>query len=74
LKIEKKYRPYLSAIGMGLSLGLMMSFVMTWVNVGMTDNFLLAWGKAYLVGISIGIPTAIMVAPFINTWAEKITE
>jgi hypothetical protein len=50
-----------------------MSFVMTLVNVGLNDKFLLAWFKAYVIGISIGIPTAIVVSPLINKWIGRVT-
>jgi hypothetical protein len=72
-KINKKYTPYLTAVFMGLSMGVMMSFVMTAINAGFADGFFLKWLKAFGGGVSIGIPTALLLSKHIQTLVQKIT-
>ncbi len=73
MKVNKKYTPYLFALLMGVSMGLVMSFSMTALNSGFTQDFLARWLKSFIGGITIGIPTAIMVSSPINRFIGKIT-
>ncbi len=57
---------------MGLSMGVIMSFVMTWVNLGLVEGFLIKWAKAFAVGASVGIPTAIVVVPLVTKRLQKM--
>ncbi|GEM_PF-2373236 len=52
MKIRRKYLPFITAVAMGLSMGVIMSFVMTWVNLGLVEGFLIKWAKAFAVGAS----------------------
>lgn len=54
-------------------MGLMMSGVMTLINVGMAPNFFNAWGKSFLGGIIIGIPTALIVSPIVTRLVNRWT-
>jgi hypothetical protein len=73
MKIPQKYATYLFAVLMGLSMGLLMSGVMTLMTIGYTPAFWASWAKAFAAGVSIGIPTALFASPFINTLVKKIT-
>jgi hypothetical protein len=72
-KMDKKYVPYLTALFMGLSMGVMMSFVMTTINAGFGEGFFLKWLKAFGGGVSISIPTALLLSKRIQTLVQKIT-
>lgn len=73
-RIPKAWSPYLIALLMGLSMGVVMSFVMTLVNVGFTDDFVLKWLRAFGIGASIGIPTALIVGPVITKLVNKMID
>jgi len=59
---------------MGLSMGFMMSFVMTAINAGFGPGFLFKWIKAFGGGVSIGIPTALILSPHIQNLVRQLTE
>ena len=63
MKLPKKYAPAFTAVGTGLLMGLLMSFVTTVLNVGVGPNFLPAWGRSFIVGVLVGIPTALSLSP-----------
>jgi hypothetical protein len=54
MKIPQKYAPYLFAILMGLSTGLLMSGVMTLMNIGYSAASWASWAKPFAGGVSIG--------------------
>jgi hypothetical protein len=72
MKIKRKYLPIITAVCMGLSMGIVMSFVMTMVNIGFIPGFFIKWMKAFAVGGAAGIPLAIVVVPFVNRQLQKI--
>lgn len=72
-RIPKKYTSHLFAVGMGLSMGLVMSAVMTLITLGFVPGFFAAWGKSFLGGTTIGIPTALLVSPLVNKLVDHLT-
>lgn len=72
MRIKRKYLPFVTAVCMGLSMGLVMSFVMTIVNVGWVDDFLIRWLKAFAVGALIGVPIALVVVPVVTKQLQKM--
>ena len=72
MKIKRKYLPLVTAVCMGFSMGIVMSFVMTLVNVGMGPRFFIKWMKAFIVGASVGIPLAVIVVPFLSKQLLKL--
>lgn len=72
MKIRKKYLPIWTAVIIGLSMGLIMSFVMTLINVGLVQNFFLLWLKSFAVGALVGIPLALVLVPAIARQLQKI--
>jgi hypothetical protein len=72
MKINTKYLPFIVAIGMALSMGLVMSFTITLINIGFTSYFFSAWARAFGIGALVGMPTAILVSPFVQSVAKKI--
>ncbi|MFC1893070.1 DUF2798 domain-containing protein [Chloroflexota bacterium] len=59
---------------MGTSMALVMSLVMTIVNVGIVPSFLSIWLRSFLIGAGIGIPTAIIISPRVRQIVDKITQ
>lgn len=72
MKIKRRYLPVIAAVCMGLSMGVVMSFVMTLINIGWADGFFTKWMKAFAAGISIGIPLTIIIMRLVTRQLQKI--
>lgn len=48
---------------MGAMMISLMTFVVTAVNVGFSPEFMLRWGRAFLVAYAVGVPVIFFVAP-----------
>jgi hypothetical protein len=44
---------------MALSMGLIMSFVVTFINLGLRGDFVARWTTAFAGSLPIGLPTAL---------------
>ena len=40
-----------------------MTFVVTWANIGFRSDFLWAWAKSYAVAYCVGVPAIYFLAP-----------
>jgi len=65
---QKKFHLVFSFV-MGAMMILLMTLVITLVNVGLTTNFLVLWMKAFAVAYVVGVPVIFFVAPV----ARKLT-
>ena len=65
---QKKFHMLFSAV-MGAMMISVMTFVITWVNVGLGPQFPGAWLKAFAIAYAIGVPVIYFLAPV----ARKIT-
>jgi len=64
--IPRKFQPIVFAFFMGLLMSCLMSFVVTTFNVGLVDNLIALWLKAWAVAFSVAFPTIIVVAPVVR--------
>lgn len=73
-KIPKKY----SGIALGglipLVMGVIMSFIITTINLGFVDNFPQKWLEAYIGSITFGLPLGSAITPFLKKFIESISE
>jgi hypothetical protein len=60
---------FILAAGMSL----VMSFVMTAMNVGFSEFFLSAWLRRWGFGFLIGFPTAALIVPFARRIVARLT-
>lgn len=67
-----KYRNVVFAFLMALLMSGFMSFVISLFNVGMVDNIITIWIKAWIFAFSIAFPTVILVAPLVHKLTDKI--
>ena len=67
-----KYRTVVFAFLMALLMSGFMSFVISLFNVGMVDNIITIWLKAWVFAFSIAFPTVILVAPLVHKLTDKI--
>ena len=58
-----KYTPLLIPAIMVVMMSLTMSFVMTTIKLGFGPNLIPAWLNAFTIGLIIGLPAAILIAP-----------
>jgi hypothetical protein len=43
------------------------------VNLGFSEEFLITWLRAWIIGLSVGFPTAAIIVPFARKLAICIT-
>ena len=65
---QKKFHLVFSAI-MGALMISLMTLVITFVNVGLIEDFLGRWMRAFLIAYVVGVPVIFFLAPM----ARKIT-
>ena len=65
---QKKFHLVFSLI-MGAMMIFVMTFVITMVNVGMTEHFVRLWMKAFGIAYVVGVPVIFFLAPV----ARKLT-
>ena len=65
---QKKFHLVFSMV-MGAMMIFVMTFVITLVNVGMTEHFVQLWMKAFGIAYVVGVPVIFFLAPA----ARKLT-
>lgn len=58
---------------MSLIMAGVMSFAMTFINAGFTSGFWAKWGRAYLVGYCVALPTAFVVVPVLRRFTDSLS-
>ena len=72
-KFNQKYENLLFSAIMAVLMGFFMSIIITYVNVGLTEDFISIWLKAFITGIITGFPVTLIIAPISRTMVNKIT-
>lgn len=72
-RIPRRYAPKLLAFFTSLIMSFIMSMVITFLNLGLVDNFLLLWMRAWLSAFLIAFPTILLVLPIARHIVELIT-
>lgn len=70
--IQNRYRPYVFAFFMALLMSCLMSFVITLFNVGLIDNVLQIWLKAWAFAFVVAFPAVILVAPVVHRLVDAV--
>tara|TARA_B100000900_G_scaffold66915_1_gene52118 strand:+ start:118 stop:339 length:222 start_codon:yes stop_codon:yes gene_type:complete len=70
----KKYSNLLFILVMGFGMSLLMTLIITYVNTGMDNGYLIRFLKAWAVGLPIAITTALLVGPITKKFVDKITK
>ena len=71
--IKKKYSQVIFVAITAFGMSIIMSLVITYINTGMDSEFLIRWGKAWLVAFPIAIIAAIIVVPLAKKIANKFS-
>ncbi len=51
---------------------LMVTLIVTWLNLGLRPDFLWQWGKAYLIAWPIAAGTAYLVMPMARRFTTRV--
>ncbi|NCN72234.1 MAG: DUF2798 domain-containing protein [Betaproteobacteria bacterium] len=70
---QKKFHLVFSFV-MGAMMILLMTLVITLVNVGMTPDFVQRWMKAFGVAYVVGVPVIFFLAPVARKLTGRILE
>ena len=70
-KLPKAYFHLVFSIIMGAIMVVLMTFVITLVNVGPTHDFPLRWAKAFAVAYLVAVPVIYFVAPLARKIAAR---
>jgi len=71
--IKKKYSQFIFVVITSFGMSIIMSLVITYINMGIGSEFLLRWSKASLVSFPIAIIAAMIMVPLAKKIANKIT-
>lgn len=72
MKKEPFLATFLSALFMSIGMSCLMSFVMTAVNGGFTDDFVLHWLKGLAIGFVVSMPISLVFPPAISKLVNRI--
>lgn len=73
-KINKKYEKFLFSLFVSILMALIMSFVISWLNLGFVDNFVSIWLSAGTKAFCVGFPAFLISAPVVRKIVAMIVE
>ena len=71
---KKKYSNLIFVLIMGFGMSLFMTLIITYINTGMDNNYLVRFFKAWSVGLPIAIITSLLVGPIAKRFVDRITK
>lgn len=69
--IVARFAPLVFALLMSIYMVTAMTFVITWVNTGMTEGFVLRWFRAFYIAWPIAFSLIMIGAPRIQRFVAK---
>jgi hypothetical protein len=69
--IVARFAPLVFALLMSIYMVTAMTFVITWVNTGMTEGFALRWFRAFYIAWPIAFSLIVIGAPRIQKFVAK---
>ncbi len=61
--INKKYEPLVFSLVMSVFMNILMSGVISFINLGFVDNFFIIWTEAFLKAFVIAFPVMLILVP-----------
>lgn len=74
MKLPAQFRPIVFAVAMAGMMSIAMSFALTAINVGLTENFVSLWLRACLVAFVVAVPISLFAGPVANRIADTFTQ
>ena len=62
----QKFQPVLTAFFMALFMSFLMSAVISFFNIGLPENFIAIWMKAWFMAFIVAFPIVMFVAPTVR--------
>tara|TARA_B100001027_G_C15992111_1_gene208786 strand:- start:3 stop:230 length:228 start_codon:yes stop_codon:yes gene_type:complete len=72
--IPKKFSNLIFTLIMGFGMSLLMTFIITYINTGMDDEFIRRFMKAWSISLPVAITAILIVAPITRKFVDKITK
>mgnify|MGYP000376099584 CR=1 FL=1 len=73
-KLPKRYFHLVFSVIMGAMMVLLMTFVITLVNVGLASDFVARWMRAFAIAYVVAIPVIYFLAPLAKKLAGRFAE
>jgi len=73
-KIPRKYSGVVMGAIMSIAMGSMMSLVVTYLNLGLVDDFVQRWLVAFAGVLPIGFPVSLIVTPIVKALIDRISD
>jgi hypothetical protein len=65
-------RNIIVSLGMCVFMSVLMSFVMTLVSIGFSDEFIPAWLKGVAIGFCVALPLSFLIPILMNKLCDKL--
>lgn len=72
-RFNLKHKNWLVALFASLGMSFVMSFTMLLINIGIDDNFIFLWLKAWFISVIVAFPSAILIVPVAQKVANDLT-
>ncbi len=56
---------------MALTMALIMSGVLIFINLGLVNNFIFIWMKSFIIAFLVAFPTAFFITPIVQKIVKK---
>ena len=70
--IPNRYETVVFAFFMSMLMSCLMSGVITFINLGLVDDFFALWMTAFSKAFIVAFPCVLMVVPFVKTIVGKL--
>lgn len=57
---------------MALTMALIMSGVLIFINLGLVNNFIFIWMKSFIIAFLVAFPTAFFITPIVQKIVKKV--
>ena len=74
MKLNKKFEPYIFTIIMAFGMSIMMSFIISLMNIGFVDHFFLIWIRAWIPAFCIAFIPAFFMGKLARSVLSKIID
>jgi hypothetical protein len=72
--IAKRHEKYVFSFFMSLLMSCLMSLVISIHNVGLVDNIVLVWIRAWIFAFLVAFPTIIMISPVVRKLVDLVVD
>jgi hypothetical protein len=73
-KLQGRHAPIITAVLMSAFFALIMSGVLTFLNLGLVTGFFGIWMRNYALAFCVSVPTAILVMPIVKRLVSHLVD